>query len=430
MPKSSAAGMGSRAGEGERQGGGLLPRPLREFLYVAIRKFFYDLQAWQWIPAVLNPRVNLATLRAVKKLMEPNPRTIDDDLWALLLWAGVALFEDDLRGQSIGYPIEMIRAAAVTWLFAGLRSNELQRLRKGCVRWLISGSVGSKLDEDEGLRNSALCLLYVPISKSNKSYSKPVDRIVGEAIEAWEKVRGDQPKMLDKKTSEEVHFLFCYNSLRMAKTYLNEKIIPLICRKAGVALEDSRGRITSHRARSTIATQLSETMTLSQLTAWLGNKSLESMRHYIKVSEGTLVISYKRSDYYGRNLRTGKVLLEQRESMESENDAGRDEFDLGPGFCTYPHFESCPHLAACIKCVFFRPKPGTDQPFFEAEENLRALRNTGDLSERQIAAVEVAERSLKNLRNQFDMRTFGEEERGLHVTTIKKVPDCPLLAAK
>jgi len=29
----------------------------------------------------------------------------------------------------------MTRALAITWLFAGLRSNENVRLRLGCIRW-------------------------------------------------------------------------------------------------------------------------------------------------------------------------------------------------------------------------------------------------------------------------------------------------------
>jgi len=34
------------------------------------------------------------------------------------------------------------------------------------------------------------------------------------------------------------------------------RVIPLLCRKAGVAMADARGRITSHRARATIGSQL------------------------------------------------------------------------------------------------------------------------------------------------------------------------------
>jgi integrase len=56
-------------------------------------------------------------------------------------------------------------------------------------------------------------------------------------------------------------------------TYLNKTLIPALCKKAGVPLADVRGNITSHRARSTIASQLynaREPMTLFELQQWLG----------------------------------------------------------------------------------------------------------------------------------------------------------------
>jgi hypothetical protein len=85
----------------------------------------------------------------------------------------------------------LYKALVVTWLFAGLRVNEILRLRVGCIRWQredakIQGS-------DESLSKDAVCFLDVPINKTGGAFSKPVDRAVGEAIAAWEKVRPDQP---------------------------------------------------------------------------------------------------------------------------------------------------------------------------------------------------------------------------------------------
>jgi hypothetical protein len=78
----------------------------------------------------------------------------------------------------------------------------------------------------------------------------------GEAIEAWERVRPIQPAKRDPKTGEEVPFLFCHRGERVGKYYINKMLIPTLCKKAGVPRQDARGNITSHRARSTIATQL------------------------------------------------------------------------------------------------------------------------------------------------------------------------------
>ena len=37
------------------------------------------------------------------------------------------------------YPLPLIRALALTWLFSGLRSDEISRLRVGCIRWQQDG---------------------------------------------------------------------------------------------------------------------------------------------------------------------------------------------------------------------------------------------------------------------------------------------------
>ena len=72
-----------------------------------------------------------------------------------------------------------------------------------------------------------------------------------------------------------------------ASTYINTTLIPLLCRKAGVPPRDVRGRITSHRARATIASQLynaKEPMTLFELQAWLGHRSPETTQHYAQIT--------------------------------------------------------------------------------------------------------------------------------------------------
>jgi hypothetical protein len=97
----------------------------------------------------------------------------------------------------------------------------------------------------------------VPVNKTGKAFTKPVDRLVGEAIAAWEKVRPAQSKLTDSKTGELVDFLFLDEMRRVSLRYLDSSIIPMLCRIAGIPINDVRGRITSHRARSTIASQYS-----------------------------------------------------------------------------------------------------------------------------------------------------------------------------
>jgi len=265
-----------QAGLSKRGGQPLSPRTKAGYL-TATRTFFRDVQEWGWIPQKFNPARALATPRTIAAIIGPNPRVIADDVWAKLLWAGLNLEPEDCPTNTYGlcYPMEMIRAITLAWLFSGLRSDEIARLRIGCVRWQHDG-VPIPGDSGEVLARDAVCLLDVPVHKTGTAFTKPVDPLLGKAIEAWQSVRPAQPKMPDRKTGEHVDFLFAHRAKRLAKTYINAAVIPSLCRKAAVPAADVRGNITSHRARSTIATQLynaKEPMTLFELQAWLGHRS-------------------------------------------------------------------------------------------------------------------------------------------------------------
>jgi integrase len=161
----------------------------------------------------------------------------------------------------------MVRAVTLVWLFAGLRQNEIRRLRVGCIRY---GAAEPASGSD------AVCLLDVPVNKTSTAFTKPVDRVVGDAIRGWEQERPMQPPALDEKTGELVHFVFSVRCGSFSPNYLNRTLIPALCRKAGVPLDDARGRITSHRARSTIATQLfnaRQPLSLFELQARLGHST-------------------------------------------------------------------------------------------------------------------------------------------------------------
>ena len=221
----------------------------------AMRQFFRDCQEWGWIPVRFNPFQALATPRSVRCLIGPDPRIIQDDVWAKLLWAGLNLTDQELskpndpaaRGDGHIYPATMVKALVLVWLFSGLRRNEIARLRVGCIRWQ-SG--------EEKVNEQPVCFLQVPVSKTGTAFSNPVDGVVGRAVELWEQMRPPQPASLDLKTGEQVHRLFSHRGRGLSPNYINHLVIPLLCRKAAVPLDDARGRISSHRARATIASQL------------------------------------------------------------------------------------------------------------------------------------------------------------------------------
>ena len=143
--------------------------------------------------------------RSVAALIGTDPRIIADDVWAKLIWAGLQLQAKDLPGTSAGsyYPLALIRALALTWLFSGLRSDEISRLRVGCIRWQQDGQPIAG-DSTDVLARDAVCLLDVPVHKTGTAFTKPVDPLVGQAIEAWQALRPEQPTRLDRKTGEQV----------------------------------------------------------------------------------------------------------------------------------------------------------------------------------------------------------------------------------
>ena len=94
--------------------------------------------------------------------------------------------------SAASYPIELVRAITLTWLFAGLRSDEIVRLRVG-LHSLAARGTPIPGDTDEVLARDAVCLLDVPAHKTGTAFTKPVDPLLGQAIEAWEAVRPTQP---------------------------------------------------------------------------------------------------------------------------------------------------------------------------------------------------------------------------------------------
>ena len=353
----------------------------------AMRTFFRDLHYWEAIPRSFDPHVAFRPPRSLQALIGFNPRVLPDDVWAKLIWAGLNLTASDLStqghpvlGGSHYYPLSLVRALSVVWLFAGLRWDEIRRLRLGCIRW------------QENAPGERVCLLSIPVNKTSTAFTKPVDTIVGEMIEAWEKERPTQRKIIDPKTGEQADYLFAYRSKTLGYQYLNSVLIPALCAKAGIPNEDIRGRITSHRARSTIATQLfnaREPMSLFEVQAWLGHKNPSSTQHYAKINPSKLTKSYEKAGYFERNIRAIEVLIDQdvvRKGLAAQE--AWKFFDLGHGYCTYDFFDQCPHRMACAQCSFYVAKESTRAQMLEAKSNLMRLRQEIPLSEPELAAVE------------------------------------------
>ena len=367
-----------------RNAGRLMAAHTRIHSLSTLRRFFSDLQQWEVIPRRFDPYGAFRAPRSLQSLVDRNPRILSDDVWAKLIWAGLNIAAADLSAQGHGaahyYPLPLVRALSVVWLFAGLRWDEIRRLRLGCIRW------------QQDAPGERVCLLSVPVNKTSTAFTKPVDAIVGEMIEVWEKERPAQAKLTDRKTGEQVDYLFAHRSKTLGDNYLNGVLIPSLCTKSGVPHEDVRGPITSHRARSTIATQLfnaREPMSLFEIQEWLGHKHPSSTQHYAKINPSKLTKSFQKAGYFERNIRAIEVLIDQdvvRKGLATEE--AWKSFDLGHGYCTYDFFDQCPHRMACAQCSFYVAKESTRAQVLEATANLLRLRQEIPLSEPELEAVE------------------------------------------
>jgi hypothetical protein len=247
-------------------------------------------------------------------------------------------------------------------------------------------------------------VLEVPVHKTGTALTKPIDAVVGEAIRAWEAVRPRQPRACDPKTGESVDFLFSFRAKRLPREYLNQGLIPMLCRKAGIPTSDTRGSISSHRARSTIASQLfnaKEPMTLFELQAWLGHRSPASTQHYVAFTPTRLAQAYTEAHYFQRNLRMLEVLIDPQAIKSDSPDAPWRYYDLGHGFCSYEFFDQCPHRMACARCNFYVPKQSSRGDLITSKTSMVRMLQQIPLTDDERAAVDgdiaAIQRLLKRL---------------------------------
>lgn len=234
-------------------------------------------------------------------------------------------------------------------------------------------------------------MLDVPVHKTGTALTKPVDAIVGEAIASWEKVRPHQPRAIDIKTGESVEFLFSYRARALPRVYLNEGLIPILCRKAGIPPSDARGRISSHRARSTIASQLfnaKEPMTLFELQAWLGHRSPATTQHYVAFNPTRLARAYTEAQYFQRNLRMMEVLIDPQSIKSGTTGEPWRYYDLGHGFCSYEFFDQCSHRMACARCNFYIPRQSAQADLIRSKSSMVRMLQEIPLTDDERAAVD------------------------------------------
>lgn len=353
-----------------------------------LRSFFTDLQEWGWVERRFDPRRCLSVPRTIQGLLTREAKPIDASIWKKLVIGALGLNEHDLSiEQRQRYPLQMVKALAVVWVFSGLRPDEIRRLPQGCIRH----------SEDNG---GKITWLDVPANKRNPTYTKPVDPVVGTIVQAWEQIRPELPKRIDPKSGAQVAYLFDDGEHYLSKHYLARALIPLLCRVAGVPENDSYGPITPNRARHTIAYQLAngrDPMPLLELQAWLGHRTPDSTMHYTVRTH--LELSRAVEQHTTQQTRLVSVLVDRDAVASGAVKRGEPwkYYDVGHGYCTHDFFETCPHRIACARCSSYQPKASSRPQLEEATHNLLKMREAIPLTDEMRKAIDEGLEAVNKL---------------------------------
>ncbi len=359
----------------------------REQQLSVMRAFFRDLQEEpHTVPRRFDPQRVFRTPRSIRNQIGPDPRDLDPLLWAKLVHAALTLTEKDLpqtKAGAVYYPVTFVRALAAVWVYSGLRSDEIIRLRLGCIRW--QRETVTVPETGELLPREATCFLTVPTNKTGTTFQKPVNPIVGQRIAEWERERASgQPARGDRKTGTQTAYLFAHRGKSVGREYLNARLIPLLCERAGIPRVDERGAITSHRARATLATLLynaPEGLSILELMQWLGHKDPGTTQHYARVKPTKLAAAYTQAE---RNSRLIEALVD---TQAEANGQVNIYYVLGEhGLCGNPDWSSCLYRMACIKCPFFVPKEQAQ--LIEARTTIKRFMEVVELTTEELAAVQ------------------------------------------
>lgn len=332
----------------------------------AMRTFFSHLQRRSYtVSGRAHPKLQLTWLPDeafktpddIKAIYQPNPRDIAEDAWFKLIWAACTLTQDKLQAlkRIPRYPLAYFRAVCLIWVTAARRSDEIRRLQVGCVRreWApeMHNKQGVSIEPE-----AELAYLRIPVNKMRGDFYVPVPLYVADAIEVWESVRPlNQKAWLDRKTGKPTNYLFQYRDELMGRTFLNESVIPLLCKLAGVNQTDVVGRITSHRARATTATWLHKMgMAPADIGKLLGHTDpLRSLPWYLREDKHRLGRAYRKANPLERYVAA---------ILDTDAHARQDPCvfyyladgpDGRPRMCGNPHFSRCIHQLQCIECEAF-----------------------------------------------------------------------------
>ncbi len=353
----------------QRQGEPLKPSSKKARL-VSLKGFFRCLQKYSYeVDGRMEPRLalswkpddTLATPEAVRAQLQPNPRNIEEEAWLKLIWTACTLDVETVKEAAPGtkmYPLPLWRAVALVWVTGCRRRDEIRRLPLDCVRseWApeMVDECGVQLEQAENL-----WYLLVPTNKYRGTFWTPIPKYTADAILAWKAIRPqNQSPLEDRKTGERTAYLFQYRGRMIGEAFINESLIPLLCKAAGLTdgegkpYKDAIGPITSHRARASTAYYLKAMgMSPYDIGKLLGHTNPNrTLPWYLKENLHHLGRMYRKANPLDR---TVHALLDTNAAGKGEPCVFyylADSQDGRPRLCGNPNFRTCYHQLQCAEC--------------------------------------------------------------------------------
>jgi len=302
----------------------------------------------------------------VRKILDiASPRDIDLQVWSKLTIAAATLAQSDLP-PGTRYSLTFYRALSLVWVTSARRPNEIARLRLHCLRedWeptmlgeegLPVERVTMSADREAEHTPPKISYLQIPAGKNRGPFWIWLPDYTADAINAWKHERPPQQrKLLDRKDREEVDYLFCFQDLRVGASFINNSVIPVLCKRAGVNIEDAKGKITGHRGRSARLTLLRKNgVSLDDLAEYAGHGDTRTIRRYARQDPIQLHRTIQAADGLSRIIEGVIDMQAAAQGLPALRWFIGYDTDGEPMFCGNQVYVTCEHRLDCKRCGMF-----------------------------------------------------------------------------
>jgi integrase len=229
----------------------------------ALSGFFRDGARWEWEGM---PAHRVMGAGDIPRMVKALPRYIPAEQLSPLMAA--------IRALECPYQ----RTALLIARWSGARRGEIARLELDCLDRYPDGTAR----------------LRIPAGKTMTERSVPIHEEAAEAIASIQRLRYEAPDrgLADELTGTVTRCLFVRYGQMMSTTYLFDSGMRIACIAAG--LSGGATKITAHRFRHTVGTQLAERgAKLHTIMAMLGHTSADMSLVYAQISDREVLRDYQ-----------------------------------------------------------------------------------------------------------------------------------------